>query len=174
MLRGLVRQEDEGGSGQGPARAGDGSRTWNSTEAFPEWRRAEKVSFGGLSAASNSPSSARRRSETWPTLEDLRPSRPRPLVAPVMDLSPTSGASPVSTTRANGREVTPQDDHRHQGQGSTEDEIRPRMNVSGKGTDQFLKGFKEETLQLRQVQPRFHAKNSRFDTLDEDVTWSKG
>lgn len=48
-----------------------------------------------------------------------------------------------------------------------EDETGSSLNLSGQGTEAFLKGFSDENGNYSRYTPRYEAKNSRFDTLDE-------
>src|SRR5262249_5703323 len=40
-------------------------------------------------------------------------------------------------------------------------------NLTGQGTDRFLQGFSDENYNYDRYNPRYRAKNARFDTLDE-------
>ncbi len=47
-----------------------------------------------------------------------------------------------------------------------EDEVGTQLNLSGKG-DPFAKGFSDENYSYNKFEPRYHAKNAGFDSMDE-------
>jgi general secretion pathway protein K len=167
MLRGMVRSEEDGSPGEG-ARRRQPSRKLDFDEEFPDVARAQqKVSFGGFEGCFNATITDEEEKLNLMKVDSGALSA-GPLVGRLLDLfSDKRFEFLFDHEDANGVKVTPQDVIIGVKDWIDEDEVQSALNLTGQSPDPFLKGFSDENYNYDKYNPRYPAKNARFDSLDE-------
>lgn len=165
MLRGMVRSED----GETAPKRAAASRTTSFDDEFPDVaREQQRVSFGGFEGCFNATITDEEEKLNLSKLDSGALSA-APLVARLVDLFADKRFEFLFDHEdANRVKVTPQDVIIAMKDWIDEDEVQSSLNISGQtGQDPFLKGFSDENYNYDKYDPRYRAKNSLFDTLDE-------
>jgi general secretion pathway protein K len=166
MLRGMVRSEDGFRGESAPRRAG--SRTTSFDDEFPDVaREQQRVSFGGFEGCFNATISDEEEKLNLAKVDSGALSA-QPLVARLLDLFGDKRFEFLFDHEdANRVKVTSQDVIINVKDWIDDDEVQSALNLSGQSPDPFLKGFSDENFNYDRYDPRYRAKNARFDTLDE-------
>ena len=166
MLRGMVRSDDD--RGETASRRPAASRKLDFDDEFPEQARAQqKRSFGGFEGCFNATISDEEEKLNLARVV-AGPLSAAPLVGRLLDLFGDKRFEFLFDHEdANRVKVTPQEVVIAIKDWIDDDETQSALNISGQSPDLFVNGFSDENYNYDKYNPRYPAKNARFDTLDE-------
>lgn len=163
MLRGMVAEPDERDQ-RSPLR----SRKFEFDDEFPDVARdQQRRSFGGFEGCFNATISDEEEKLNIAKL-DAPALSSQPVAARLLDMFADKRFEFLFEREdGNGVKVNPQELLINIKDWLDEDEVQSSLNLSGQGPEVFLKGFSDEGFNYDRYEPRYKAKNARFDSLDE-------
>lgn len=163
MLSGLVARDD----GKPKSGIGPSSKKFDFDDEHPELAaELKQTSFGGFKGCFNAELIDEEEKINLNKLDQLQLSAQIILAQLVTTLGDKKYEFLYEKEDSNRVKVTPAEIITAMRDWVDEDEVGTQLNLTGQG-DAFQKGFSDENGPYDRYEPRYKAKNARFDSLDE-------